>query len=74
MIVTRRSLGALKQSWVPKPGRGLICAVITLQICQGQSQHENWTLNELENLLVTIELKDKDFHNSIDWSGPFLQV
>ena len=61
-----------KGSWVPKPIRATnICQII----CQGESQHEKWTWSDLWNLLIiAIKLKDKYFHNSLDWSGLFLHV
>ena len=49
--------------------------MLTFQIIyQGQGQDENWEFNYLWNFLITINLKDKYFHNSIDWSGLLLQV
>ena len=42
--------------------------LLTFQVIyQDQVQHENWTGSDLWNFLITINPKDKNFHNSIDW-------
>ena len=56
--------------------RNPLFVLLTFQIIyQGQDQHEgNWTWHDLWNLLITIKLSDKSFHNSIDLSGLYVQV
>ena len=74
MISNQKSPRVWKESWLTKPVQAIVCALTFDMICQGQSQHENWTWNDLWNLLIiTIKLKDKYFHNYLDWSRLFLQ-
>ena len=53
--------------------------VLTFQIIYqyslaGKGQHkEKWTWYDIWNLLA-VNVKDKPFHSSIDWSGLYLQV
>ena len=74
MISTQKSPRVWKESWVTNPVQATICTLTFEIICQGQSQHKNWTWNDLWNLLIiTINLKDKHFHNYLDLSRLFLQ-
>ena len=48
--------------------------LLTFQIiCQGKSQHKNWWWDNLWNLSIAIKLKDKYFHNFMDWSELFFK-
>ena len=44
-----------------------------ISIPQLEPASRNWTLHNLWNLL-TINFKDKSFHNSIEWSGLYLHA
>ena len=67
--------GASKRSWVPTPDAPSAYFLVAFQIIyQVQFQNENATWNNPWNLLITINLNVKYFHNSIDFTERLLQV